>query len=117
MTADVDVRPGDRVVVIGTGGAARAAVVAVGRLGCEVVVVGRRPDAAKSLAELAVEAGAGEGRGLDLADEAERRRGRRLGQDRGERHVGRDGRAITCRRGSRRLSRARSPTTWCTPRR
>jgi shikimate dehydrogenase len=71
LTADVDVRQGDGVVVVGTGGAARAAVVAVGRLGCRVTVAGRRPDAAATLAELAVEAGAAEGTGLDLAAEAD----------------------------------------------
>jgi shikimate dehydrogenase len=68
LTADVDVRRDDRVVVLGTGGAARAAVVAVGRLGCPITVVGRRPGAAEDLAELAVKAGAGEAAGVDLSD-------------------------------------------------
>jgi shikimate dehydrogenase len=70
LTADVDVRADDRVVVLGTGGAARAAVVAVGRLGCRIAVVGRRVDAAEDLAALAVKAGASEAAGIDLADEA-----------------------------------------------
>jgi shikimate dehydrogenase len=69
MTADVDVHAGDGVVVLGTGGAARAAVVAVGRLGCHVTVVGRRPDAAEELAALATAAGASNGIGVDLADD------------------------------------------------
>jgi shikimate dehydrogenase len=70
LTADVDVRPADPVVVLGTGGAARAAVVAVGRLGCRVTVVGRRRDAAADLAALAVKAGAAEAAGVDLDDDA-----------------------------------------------
>jgi shikimate dehydrogenase len=67
LTADVDVHDDDRVVVLGTGGAARAAVVAIGRLGCPIAVVGRRPDAAARLAELAKAAGATEAEGVDLA--------------------------------------------------
>lgn len=51
-------------VVLGTGGAARAVVVALDRAGMEVAVVGRRPDAAGAVASLA-----GNGRVLDLADE------------------------------------------------
>jgi shikimate dehydrogenase len=70
LTADVDVRAEDRVVVVGTGGAARAAVVAVGRLGCRIAVVGRRVDAAEDLAALASKAGASEAAGVDLADDA-----------------------------------------------
>jgi shikimate dehydrogenase len=69
MTADVDISAADPVVVVGTGGAARAAVVAVGRLGCSITVLGRRPDAAERLAELAKSAGAASAVGLDLADE------------------------------------------------
>jgi shikimate dehydrogenase len=68
LTADVDVRPADPVVVVGTGGAARAAVVAVGRLGCRVTVVGRRGDAAADLAASAVKAGASEAASVQLAD-------------------------------------------------
>jgi shikimate dehydrogenase len=70
LTADVDVHATDPVVVLGTGGAARAAVVAVGRLGCPVTVVGRRGEAAEELAALATAAGASGGVGVDLADEA-----------------------------------------------
>lgn len=47
----------DRVVVFGTGGAARAAAVAAGRSGAKCAVVGRRADAAAELAELVVQAG------------------------------------------------------------
>ncbi len=65
---EVDLRPGRRAVLLGTGGAARAAVVALARCDLEVVVVGRRPDAAVELAALATRAGAPEARGLDLAD-------------------------------------------------
>lgn len=67
LAEDVGVRAGDAVVVLGTGGAARAAVVALGRLGTEVTVVGRRPDAAQDLAEVAARAGAGPVDGLELA--------------------------------------------------
>ena len=55
-------------VMLGTGGAARAAAVALGRLGCTVTVVGRRVDAAADVADL-VEVAGGAGRALDLADE------------------------------------------------
>lgn len=46
------------VVVFGTGGAARAVVVALGRRHAEVIVVGRRHHAAEELAQLALTAGA-----------------------------------------------------------
>jgi shikimate dehydrogenase len=68
MAADLHLAADAEVVVLGTGGAARAAVVAVGRFGCRVAVVGRRPDAAAELAELGTRAGATAGRGVDLAD-------------------------------------------------
>lgn len=55
-------------VVLGTGGAARAAVVALGRLGDPVTVVGRRPGAAQQLADLAATAGSPEIDAVDLAD-------------------------------------------------
>ncbi len=58
---DLDARPG---LVVGTGGAARAAVVALERLGVRVVVAGRRPDAAADVAALVA------GRAIDLADTA-----------------------------------------------
>lgn len=55
-------------VLLGTGGAARAAVVALGRLGDPVTVVGRRPEAAQRLADLAAAAGSPETDAVDLAD-------------------------------------------------
>jgi len=42
---DVALQTGDVVVLLGTGGAARAAAVALGRLGARVHVLGRRPEA------------------------------------------------------------------------
>lgn len=65
---DLGTRPEDRVVVLGTGGAARATVVAAARHGCPVTVVGRRADAATELAELAGRAGAPQSGAVDLAD-------------------------------------------------
>ncbi len=56
-------------MVLGTGGAARAVVVALGRLGCPVTVVGRRADAAQTLADLAERAGSTEADAVDLDDE------------------------------------------------
>ena len=58
LTAETDPGPGDRYVLLGTGGAARAAAVAIGRLDGEVVVIGRRDESARELAELAERAGA-----------------------------------------------------------
>ena len=46
-------RPAGRAVVLGTGGAARAVAVAVARLGCSLVVVGRRSAAATDVAAVA----------------------------------------------------------------
>jgi shikimate dehydrogenase len=60
----------DAAVVLGTGGAARAAVVALGRLGCPVTVVGRRPEAAQDLAGLGEAAGSQEADALGLDGEA-----------------------------------------------
>ncbi|MEX0953459.1 MAG: hypothetical protein WDZ26_06480, partial [Nitriliruptoraceae bacterium] len=54
----LDGRTLQRVVVFGTGGAARAAVVAGARRGARVDVVGRRTEAAEALARLAVTCGA-----------------------------------------------------------
>jgi shikimate dehydrogenase len=54
--------------VFGTGGASRAAVVAAGRLGCPVTVIGRRHAAADELAALGVRAGAPHAAAVDLAD-------------------------------------------------
>lgn len=59
---DLSVRSGDGVVVFGAGGAARAAAVALGRLGARVEVVARRDDAAADVAALARRMGADVGR-------------------------------------------------------
>jgi shikimate dehydrogenase len=69
ITAEVAVAPGEAFLVLGSGGAARAAVVAVGRLGGRLQVVARRADAAKDLAELGMRAGAVEATAVDLHDE------------------------------------------------
>lgn len=60
---------GGAAVVLGTGGAARATVVACVRLGMEVTVVGRRPDAARDVAEVGLAAG-GSARSLAVGEEA-----------------------------------------------
>lgn len=70
IAADVGPAPGTRTLLVGTGGAARAAAVAAGRLGLTVVAAGRRPRAAARIAELAETAGSPEASSLDLADEA-----------------------------------------------
>jgi shikimate dehydrogenase len=70
LRIDVALPADAEVVVLGTGGAARATAVAVGRLGCRLTVVGRRPTAAAELAALGERAGAGTSAALDLADEA-----------------------------------------------
>jgi shikimate dehydrogenase len=67
LTTDVALAADARVLVLGTGGAARAAAVAVGRLGCRLTVVGRRPEAAGELAALGERAGAAGAAALDLA--------------------------------------------------
>ncbi len=54
---DVALAAGDDVVLVGTGGAARAAAVALGRCGAVVEVVGRRADAVEEVAALVVTAG------------------------------------------------------------
>lgn len=69
VQAEVRLTGGDATVVLGTGGAARAAAVALGRVGCEMTIVGRRPDAAEEIALLAVRAGARWASGLDVAEE------------------------------------------------
>lgn len=69
MAAGLHLGPDDQVVVLGTGGAARAAVVAIGRCGARVAVVGRRVEAASELASLAQQAGATDGGAVDLADD------------------------------------------------
>ena len=58
LRADVAPAPGDRWVLFGTGGAARAAAVAIGRLAGALTVVGRRDGAARDVAELAARSGA-----------------------------------------------------------
>jgi len=58
LTADLSPAPGERWVLFGTGGAARAAAVALGRLAGAVTVVGRRQAAAEEVAELAARTGA-----------------------------------------------------------
>lgn len=57
------------VVVFGTGGAARAVVVALGRRQAEVIVVGRRLAAANDLAALAQQAGAPTATAVHVEDE------------------------------------------------
>ena len=54
---DVDAVAGAHTVLLGTGGAARAAAVALGRLQARVHVVGRRDHAARDIADLARRAG------------------------------------------------------------
>lgn len=58
VLGDLSVQPGYPVVVFGAGGAARAAAVALGRLGARVEVVARREDAAADVAALARRMGA-----------------------------------------------------------
>ncbi len=70
LREDVGIADGEPVVLLGTGGAARAAAVAVGRLAAEVTVVGRRPGACASLAELATHAGASTATSVPLAEPA-----------------------------------------------
>ena len=60
---------GQVALLVGTGGAARAAAVAAGRLGLAVVVAGRRPEAAAEVAALATAAGAAGAHACDLRDE------------------------------------------------
>jgi len=50
LETDVGLAPGDGVVLVGAGGAARAAGVALVRAGARIEVVARRPDAAAGLA-------------------------------------------------------------------
>lgn len=69
LTDDVSVPRGDRMVLLGTGGAARAVAVAAGRLQVELTVMGRRADAALDVAELARRAGAPSAIAVDLAEQ------------------------------------------------
>ncbi len=66
LHAESDWQPRQAAVVLGTGGAARAVVVALGRDAAEVVVVGRDGSRARELAHLAVAAGAARGVGVSL---------------------------------------------------
>jgi shikimate dehydrogenase len=58
LSADVAPAPGNRWVLLGTGGAARAAAVAIGRLAGALTVVGRRDGPAREVADLAARSGA-----------------------------------------------------------
>ncbi|MGH8909864.1 MAG: shikimate dehydrogenase [Egibacteraceae bacterium] len=58
LERDVRLRPGDPVLLFGAGGAARAAAVALGRLGAGVQVRARRAEAARQIADLARSSGA-----------------------------------------------------------
>ena len=66
---EVGIGPGTRAVVLGTGGAARAVAVALGRVGAEATFVGRRPDAAQTLAEIAATCGSPGYDAVDLAED------------------------------------------------
>lgn len=68
LTAETTVEAGDRFLVFGAGGAARAAVVALARLGGSLEIVARRRDAAEELAELAARAGAPQAGAVSTAD-------------------------------------------------
>lgn len=57
LTRDAGLAPGDGVLLLGAGGAALAAAVALGRLGARVEVVGRRPEAAREVRRRVVDAG------------------------------------------------------------
>jgi shikimate dehydrogenase len=69
LERDVGLAAGQPALLLGTGGAARAAAVAAGRLGLSMVVAGRRPDAAAEIAALATTAGAADAVACDLRDE------------------------------------------------
>ena len=71
LTADLAPAAGERWVLLGTGGAARAAAVALGRLAGAVTVVGRRQGAAQDVADLAARAGAADVE-VVLTEEVER---------------------------------------------
>jgi shikimate dehydrogenase len=60
LRAEIDVRPGDHVLLFGAGGAARAAAVAFGRCGAAVRVRARRFEAAAAVDELARASGGAE---------------------------------------------------------
>lgn len=58
LREDLGLRGADGVLLFGTGGAARAAAVALGRIGAAVEVRGRRPEAVEEIAALAARHGA-----------------------------------------------------------
>ncbi|MGH8884290.1 MAG: shikimate dehydrogenase [Egibacteraceae bacterium] len=58
LEADVHLEAGDPVLLFGAGGAARAAAVALGRIGARVRVEARRAEAARVVADLAASCGA-----------------------------------------------------------
>ena len=58
LATDVGLSAGEGVVLLGTGGAARAAAVALGHFGATVEVVGRRPDAVNEIRAVATAADA-----------------------------------------------------------
>ncbi|MGH8899760.1 MAG: shikimate dehydrogenase [Egibacteraceae bacterium] len=58
LEADVHLEAGDPVLLFGAGGAARAAAVALGRIGARVRVEARRAEAARVAADLAASSGA-----------------------------------------------------------
>lgn len=64
---DVTLDPGDVVVLLGTGGAARAAAVALGRFGARVHVLGRRPETTGEIRRLLEQHG---GFAIDSGSEA-----------------------------------------------
>jgi shikimate dehydrogenase len=59
LETDVDLQADDLVVLFGAGGAARAAAVALGRIGACIRVEARRAEAAQVITDLAVNSGAG----------------------------------------------------------
>lgn len=59
LGADIAPAPGEHYLLFGAGGAARAAAVAVGRLGGKLTVVARRVSAAQQVAQLGARSGAG----------------------------------------------------------
>lgn len=74
LDQDLGVAAGATTVLVGTGGAARAAAVAAGRLGLRLTVAGRRPDAAEDVAALVTRAGGPRAAACDLRDETALRR-------------------------------------------
>ncbi len=58
LQSDMTIREGDMAVMLGTGGAARAAAVAIARLGMRLHVAGRRQEAVDDIVALASRAGA-----------------------------------------------------------